>query len=331
MYDFARLISCGILFLCINTKPGEVSVHSPLISSTVARRNRGCSTYEGAEPIVTNWSDYMRVHKMCKAESQDRPRPRSTSQHPLGNDLSRHQAIHIGTNSANSCSNVRPSDIYIESGRSRVAGVHLNRAKTRFIHVRNPPGGYFDIFSQVGDMCRNEVTCLESNVISVLQDLVPKKKHCLLMSFKRFWLTSDIQLSWGFRGRGGELLLCYKLVTAWQSAHSASLIGVVRMKQETLCIEKINLRMSKQADFFLGQVVNGGINSFQHCKKNLLNCLQWKCSMLRPRCHPNSTFLHLKMFWHSHLTTGASWEFLHEGVKGGKGEEGAKFEKRQRH
>ncbi|KNZ44159.1 hypothetical protein VP01_944g3 [Puccinia sorghi] len=48
-----------------------------------------------------------------------------------------------------------------------------------------------------------------------------------------------------------------------------------------------------------------------NCKKKLLNCLQLTCSMLQPSCHPNSTFLHMKMFWHSHLTTEAYTEFLH--------------------
>ncbi|KNZ54361.1 hypothetical protein VP01_2965g2, partial [Puccinia sorghi] len=30
-----------------------------------------------------------------------------------------------------------------------------------------------------------------------------------------------------------------------------------------------------------------------HCKQNLLNCLQLTCSMLQPSCHPHSTFLHM--------------------------------------
>ncbi|KNZ50091.1 putative signal peptide protein [Puccinia sorghi] len=38
------------------------------------------------------------------------------------------------------------------------------------------------------------------------------------------------------------------------------------------------------------------IISRQHCKKP---CLQLTCSMLQPSCHPNSTFLHMQIFWHS--------------------------------
>ena len=29
---------------------------------------------------------------------------------------------------------------------------------------------------------------------------------------------------------------------------------------------------------------------YVHCNKNLLNCLQLRCSMHQPSCHPNSTF-----------------------------------------
>ncbi|KNZ57914.1 hypothetical protein VP01_203g2 [Puccinia sorghi] len=46
-------------------------------------------------------------------------------------------------------------------------------------------------------------------------------------------------------------------------------------------------------------------------KKKLLNCLQLKCSMLQPSCHPNSTYW-LNHSWRKvRVTREASWEFLH--------------------
>ncbi|KNZ57658.1 hypothetical protein VP01_2105g1 [Puccinia sorghi] len=50
----------------------------------------------------------------------------------------------------------------------------------------------------------------------------------------------------------------------------------------------------------------------QTLKKNSFHCLQWKCSMLEPSCHPNTTCLHVKIFRPSHCAV--TTETVHQSL-----------------
>ncbi|KNZ52774.1 hypothetical protein VP01_3451g3 [Puccinia sorghi] len=78
--------------------------------------------------------------------------------------------------------------------------------------------------------------------------------------------------------------------------NSYSLCYFVRT-QSTIIIIKITISVECEANINQS-IIQKLISST--AKKNLLNCLQLKCSMLQPSSHPNSAFLHVYFFWHSH-------------------------------
>ncbi|KNZ57064.1 hypothetical protein VP01_2251g1 [Puccinia sorghi] len=68
-----------------------------------------------------------------------------------------------------------------------------------------------------------------------------------------------------------------------------SLVCFLFLLMSFLLVLSNHLLFSSLVLFSSNQLVNL-IHLINHCKKNLLNCLQLKCSMLQPSCHPSCTF-----------------------------------------
>ncbi|KNZ54371.1 hypothetical protein VP01_2962g1 [Puccinia sorghi] len=68
------------------------------------------------------------------------------------------------------------------------------------------------------------------------------------------------------------------------------------------CCVDVNLKMNSFN--FLGKTqlyMALNIKCWESLQKKMLNLLQLTCSMLQPSFHPNSIWLHMQMFWHSHF------------------------------
>ncbi|KNZ50568.1 hypothetical protein VP01_4348g1 [Puccinia sorghi] len=178
----------------------------------------------------------------------------------------------------------------------------------------------------LGSYIKNKVVVTESNLVFPSRHLTCFDiKFGMVLEIIFIWQNSQrpvrkssyqgqLELRFHFQTVGSiTSLVSYHLQGPWGSENVSAISDCFwcLKKHRGAGMVDANINEAKSIRWRDILKVNVGISQFQkrnfpvnqedlglrnmHCKKSSLNCLQLKCSMLQSSCHPNSTFLTIKV------------------------------------